>query len=47
MSWRLTSASTQYARNPGDTKINVKVSNVMVSGQARDYAYSVTFIRMP
>jgi hypothetical protein len=43
MSWTLSAPTSQWSRAPQDTKFNVQVNNVTVSGQSRNFQYSVTF----
>ncbi|GAB7125737.1 hypothetical protein JCM19000A_02440 [Silvimonas sp. JCM 19000] len=42
--WNISSSATGWDRNPGDTRINVVISNVLIGGVAHSFSYSVTFV---
>ena len=45
LGWTISTGASGWNRYPGDTRINVSISNVLINNVARNFSYSVTFIQ--
>lgn len=43
LSWTFTAPISLWSRAPADTRLNVRITNVLVGGQIVDFAYSVIY----